>query len=100
MPEGAAVARTSDVMRQIEKIALKTDGVEHAVAISGQSILLGANASNFGTLYLMLKPFAQRRDREVKNLSAEAITARLQDHFPMKFTTPTINISSAPPHQR
>jgi multidrug efflux pump len=94
MPDAAAVARTSDVMRQIEQIALKTDGVEHAVAISGQSILLGANASNFGTLYLMLKPFEERRDRQ---LSAEAIAARLQDDLQMKVPTAVINIFGAPP---
>jgi multidrug efflux pump len=94
LPDAAAVARTSDVMRQIEKIALKTDGVEHAVAISGQSILLGANASNFGTLYLMLKPFEERRDRQ---LSAEAIAARLQDDLQSKVPTAVINIFGAPP---
>jgi multidrug efflux pump subunit AcrB len=94
MPDAAAVGRTSEAMKQIEEIALKTEGVEHAVAISGQSILLGANASNFGTLYLMLKPFEDRRDRR---LSAEAIAAQLQDDLQSKVPKAVINIFGAPP---
>jgi multidrug efflux pump len=94
MPDAAAVTRTSDVMKQIEEIALKTEGVEHSVAISGQSILLGANASNFGTLYLMLKPFEERRNAK---LSAEAIGARLQEDLQRKVPKAAINIFGAPP---
>jgi multidrug efflux pump len=62
LPDAASVGRTNDVVAQLEKIALATPGVKHTVAISGQSILLGANASNFGALYLMLDDFEDRRD--------------------------------------
>ncbi|HYT91736.1 MAG TPA: efflux RND transporter permease subunit, partial [Gemmataceae bacterium] len=54
LPDAAAVARTQAVVQRIEDIARKTPGVKHSVAIAGQSTLLGANASNFGSLYLML----------------------------------------------
>jgi multidrug efflux pump len=94
MPDAAAVTRTSDVMQEIEKIALKTEGVDHSVAISGQSILLGANASNFGTLYLMLKPFEDRREAR---LSADAIAARLQEDLNNKVPKAIVNIFGAPP---
>jgi multidrug efflux pump len=94
MPDAAAVSRTSDVMKQIEDIVLKTEGIEHSVGISGQSILLGANASNFGTLYLMLKPFEERRD---PSLSAESIAARLQDDLQKKVPKAVINVFGAPP---
>src|SRR5207237_4796546 len=60
LPDAAAVTRTNDVVERVEKIALETPGVRHTVAISGQSILLNANASNFGALYLMLDDFEQR----------------------------------------
>jgi multidrug efflux pump len=94
MPDAASLSRTQDVVERIEAIALKTPGVEHAVAISGQSILLGANASNYGALYLMLKPFEDRREPE---LSSEAIAARLQEDLQKKVPQAAINIFGAPP---
>ena len=74
-----------------QHIALQTEGVQHAVAISGQSILLGANASNFGALYLMLKPFEERR-----SLSSDDIAARLQDELQKRVPRAAINIFGAP----
>src|ERR1700727_1843354 len=47
-------------MRRVEEIALKTPGVKHTVAIAGQSILLNANAPNFGAMYVMLDDFHER----------------------------------------
>ena len=94
LPDAAAVSRTRAVVQKIEEIALNTKGIKHTVAISGQSILLGANASNFGALYLMLKPFDQRRH---PSLSSEAIAARLQDDLQKKVPKAAINIFGAPP---
>jgi multidrug efflux pump len=94
MPDAASVTRTRDVVRRIEEIALKTRGVKHTVAISGQSILLGANASNFGALYLMLDDFENRRDHELSSERiAEALQARLQNDVPKAL----VNIFGAPP---
>ena len=95
MPDAASVGRTQDVVQQIEEIALKTPGIKHTVAISGQSILLNANASNFGALYLMLDEFEHRTTHE---LSSEAIAAALggaasQARCPQAI----VNIFGAPP---
>src|SRR5262249_5652028 len=48
LPDAASVERTQKVMRSIEKLALETPGVRHTVAVAGQSLLLNANAPNFG----------------------------------------------------
>jgi multidrug efflux pump subunit AcrB len=93
LPDAAAVKRTKEVVDRLEAIALETKGVKHAVAISGQSILLGANASNFGALYLMLDDFDQRTTPE---LSSEAIAAALQERFG-KVRNAIVNIFGAPP---
>ncbi len=42
-------------------MARETPGVAHTVGISGQSLLLGANAPNFGSMYVMLEEFDKRR---------------------------------------
>ncbi len=94
LPDAAAVRRTQEVVEKIERIALETEGVKHTVAISGQSILLGANASNFGSLYLMLDDFDNRTRPE---LSGEAIAAALQDRLAHDIPEAVVNIFAAPP---
>jgi multidrug efflux pump len=94
LPDAASVGRTRDVVQQIEEIALKTPGVKHSVAISGQSILLNANASNFGALYLMLDDFEQRTKPE---LSSAAIALALEERFGREVPQAIVNIFGAPP---
>jgi multidrug efflux pump subunit AcrB len=94
LPDAASLPRTKRAVEQIEAIALKTPGVKHSVAISGQSILLGANASNFGALYLMLDDFENRIG---PGLSSEAIAARLQEQFQKHVPKALVNIFGAPP---
>ena len=60
LPDAASVERTERVMHRIEELAHKTPGVKDTVAIAGQSILLGANAPNFGAMYVMLDDFHRR----------------------------------------
>src|SRR5262249_19261757 len=94
LPDAASVGRTRDVVRQIEEIARDTPGVKHTVAISGQSILLNANASNFGALYLMLDDFEHRTDPE---LSADRIAAKLEARLQEEVPRAIVNIFAAPP---
>jgi multidrug efflux pump subunit AcrB len=94
LPDAASVTRTQEVVRRIEEIALQTEGVKHTVAISGQSILLGANASNFGALYLMLDEFD---DRTRPELSSDGIAAALQERLSRELPKAIVNIFGAPP---
>jgi multidrug efflux pump len=94
LPDAASVERTTKVMRRIETIAGKTPGVKHTVAIAGQSLLLGANAPNFGAMYVMLDDFRQRTHRD---LSAEAISARLLAELHAEIPEGVINVFGAPP---
>jgi multidrug efflux pump subunit AcrB len=76
LPDSAAVSRTQRVMARIEKLARETPGVAHTVGVSGQSLILSANAPNLGSLYVMLKPFEERRG---PGLSADEIAAAIQE---------------------
>ena len=60
LPDSSSLERTQEVMKQIEATAGKLPGVAHTVAIAGQSILLNANAPNFGAMYVMLDEFHHR----------------------------------------
>jgi multidrug efflux pump len=94
LPDASSVVRTEDVVQRIEGIARETPGVKHAVAITGQSILLNANAPNFGALYLMLDDFEHRTKRE---LSGDAIAATLQKRFQKEVPEALVHIFGAAP---
>jgi multidrug efflux pump subunit AcrB len=94
LPDSASLARTEEVMRKIEAIAGATPGVKHTVGIAGQSLLLGANAPNFGTMYVMLDDF---HDRTAPDLSGDAIAERLQVAFKEQVRGGLANVFGAPP---
>jgi multidrug efflux pump subunit AcrB len=88
------VQRTQKVMQRIEEIAGKTPGIKHTVSIAGQSILLNANAPNFGAMYLMLDDF---HARVALGLSDSVIASRLQTALGGQIEEGLINVFSAPP---
>src|SRR5438128_6840179 len=73
-PDSASLERTLEVTDAVEKIALETPGVAHTVAVPGTSFVLNANSSNYASIFVILKPFHQRRD---PSLTGEAIAARV-----------------------
>ncbi|MBX9580205.1 MAG: efflux RND transporter permease subunit [Gemmataceae bacterium] len=94
LPDAASLGRTAEQMRRLEEIARETPGVRHTVTVSGQSVLLNANAPNFGTMYVMLDPFPERlaHDR-----GADWIAARLQPEFNERVPGAVVNVFGAPP---
>ena len=94
LPDSASLDRTTQVMQQIEEIARRAPGVEHTVAIAGQSILMSANAANFGTMYLMLEDF---HSRSARRLSGDAIAAGLKSQFDEVVQEGVVNVLGAPP---
>jgi multidrug efflux pump subunit AcrB len=94
LPDSASVQRTQDTMHRIEQIALQAPGVKHTVAVAGQSLLLNANAPNFGSMFVMLDDFHKRTGA---GLSGDAIAARLQTAFEAEIRDGLINVFSAPP---
>ncbi|MGH7136579.1 MAG: efflux RND transporter permease subunit, partial [Pirellulales bacterium] len=94
LPDSASVERTRQTMQRIEEITNKQPGVHHTVAIAGQSILLGANAPNFGAMYVMLDDFHAR----VKDgLSGDRIADELQRALQDAVGDGLINVFGAPP---
>jgi len=94
LPDSASVERTTAVMNRIEKIAHDTPGVEHTVGITGQSLILSANAPNLGSMYVMLKSFDERHGA---NLTEEAISADLQERCRRAALDATVTAFGAPP---
>jgi multidrug efflux pump len=78
LPDGATLDRTEDVIRRMSDIALKTPGIESAVAFPGLSINGFTNSSNAGIVFVTLKPF---EERETKDMSGGALAMQLNQKF-------------------
>jgi multidrug efflux pump len=94
LPDSASLDRTSATMRTLEQVAAKIPGVNHTVAIAGQSILLGATAPNFGAMYVMLDEF---HDRTRERLTADVIAANLQSELQRAVSDGVVNVFGSPP---
>ncbi|HYP75400.1 MAG TPA: multidrug efflux RND transporter permease subunit [Polyangiaceae bacterium] len=78
LPDAASLDRSDDVIRRMSKLALETEGVEHAIAFPGLSIAGLNNTPNAGIVFVGLKPFEERKS---KNLYGPAIAATLNQKF-------------------
>jgi multidrug efflux pump subunit AcrB len=94
LPDSSSLERTQQVMKQVETIAGDLPGVSHTMAIAGQSLLMNANAPNFGALYVMLDDF---HDRAPKGLTGPVIAARLQSKLESEINAGLVNVFDAPP---
>jgi multidrug efflux pump len=94
LPDSTSSERTRRVMDRIEKISHEIPGVRHSQTMSGQSLLLSANGSNFGSMFLILDPFDRRRTAE---LTGEAIQAKLRKRFAAEIPDAIITVLGPPP---
>lgn len=78
LPDAASLDRTEKVIREMSDIALKTPGVEQAIALPGLSIHGFTTSSSAGVVFISLKPFKERRSAA---LSANAIAQTLNMQF-------------------
>ena len=94
LPNSASLERTEKVMAQIEKIAHGTKGVAHTVGISGQSLILNANAPNLGSFYVLLEGFDKRRGSKQ---SADAIASEIHEACNKQVLEAVVTTFGAPP---
>ena len=94
LPDAASVERTERLMARIEQIARDTPGVEHTVGVSGQSLILNANAPNLGSMYVLLKPFSERESRD---RTAAAIGAAIESRCRTAVRGAIVQAFGAPP---
>ncbi len=75
LPGAASLARTTEIVRQIEKIALDTPGIVRVPSFAGLSGATRTQSSNAAALFPV---FEEPEIRLKKGLSATAITAELR----------------------
>lgn len=91
LPSAAALDRTSAVTAQAEKILQSTPGVQYVVSIGGFSVLGGSSSSNVASMFVILKPWAERTSA---NTQLDAILSQAQRQFA---AIPTAQITSFNP---
>jgi multidrug efflux pump len=79
LPDGASLERSDEVIVRMTQMALKTEGVAHAISVPGYSILTSTNIPNVGGMFVILAPFEERAGRP--ELGADQVTARLRKSF-------------------
>jgi multidrug efflux pump len=84
LPDSASAERTLEVMMKVEAIAKSTPnpekvGVKNASSVSGNSFVLSAYGSNFGSMFIILQGFDKRRDDP--QLSGDSMLAVLKNRL-------------------
>ncbi len=92
LPDSASVERTRRIVARIEEMARDNSAVSHTVGISGQSLLLNANAPNLGSMYVMLKEFHER-----PGVSADDVAAELRERCRREVLEALVTVFGAPP---
>ena len=106
LPDSWSVQETQKVVAKIDKIARGDPndrqhypgmpGVAHVLDISGQSFLLSANGSNFGSAYVILEPFEDRRQHDRYDA---VIAEKLRELCAREIPDAVITVFRAPPIQ-
>lgn len=94
LPDSASMERTQDVVNDIVKIAMAHPGVKHCSGISGQSFVLNAFGSNFGSMFVNLREYHLRR---APKMSSTAIANYLRAEFGKKIIGANVQVFPPPP---
>jgi multidrug efflux pump len=121
LPDAASAERTVEVLQELARVALEyevpvaaeegEDGAEavekdgattwvkkvrpvrHINAIGGNSFVLSAYGSNFGSMFIILKDFPERRDPK---LYAARVAKDIADRYAQKVPGAQVNVFGAP----
>src|SRR6185312_9372073 len=78
LPPGASIERTSVVLKKVEEIVAEIEPVEAYQTIAGYGVVTSTYQPNYGTIFMRLKPWEERKEEEEK---AKAIMAALSRKF-------------------
>jgi len=95
LPPAASLARTDEVLKKIEGILAKTEGISTYNTIGGFSLLTRTSASYQGFFFIGLKPWHDRggSDLEAKSIAARvngALTTQVPEAIAFAFMPPAI----------
>jgi HAE1 family hydrophobic/amphiphilic exporter-1 len=93
LPPGAALQRTDQVAENVRKILAAQPGVQDVVPVTGTNFLTGANQSNAGVEFAILKPWEERGAALTASNIVAAVRPKLlaiSDAISLSFDPPSI----------
>jgi hydrophobic/amphiphilic exporter-1 (mainly G- bacteria), HAE1 family len=69
LPDGASLQRSDAVMRKVEQIVSRTEGIQHYTTIGGFSLLSYVSASYYGFAFVTLQPWDERHGHPAKQIA-------------------------------
>ena len=93
LPDSASAERTVAAMKKMEAIAKANPGVKNVSGVAGNSFVLSAYGSNFGSMFIILKGFDIRGPDP--KLSGTAMLADLKKRFAEEIPEAQIDIFPA-----
>jgi len=94
LPDSASVERTGQTLSQFEKIVKEIPGVEHTIGVTGQSFVQNAVGSNFGSMFIILDPFHDRKSTDTK---AQIIGAKIRQLSSKEIDEGIFSVFGPPP---
>ncbi len=76
LPTGASLERTDSIMRKLSAEIKAIPEVKNVLSVSGQSFIGGGSASNLGSLFIVLRPWKERKGKEQ---SVDAVIAHVNE---------------------
>jgi multidrug efflux pump len=95
LPDSASTERTRQVMYHIGEIARSIPGIIHESEITGSSFVMNAAGSNFGTMFVRLDEYSNRRTPDlssdhIKDLLQQRLNTEIYDANVMVFPPPPV----------
>jgi multidrug efflux pump len=96
---GASLERTDEIIRAMTDIAMHDkefkDSVGHVISVPGYSILTGTNISNVGGMFVILKPFDERKGKP--GTTAPEVAKKLRAVYQKRIEDARVAVFGAPP---
>jgi multidrug efflux pump len=93
LPDAASAERTRAAMDRMSQIILETPGIKHINAVAGNSFVLSAYGSNFGSMFIILDDFDNRL---APDLHADVLAGKLTAKLAAAVPEAQVNIFGAP----
>jgi HAE1 family hydrophobic/amphiphilic exporter-1 len=93
-PDGTSRETTSKVVKRVDAIAQKLDGVAHVVTLDGLNLLSSTNQSNCGVTFVTLQEWSKRKTPELR---AQGLASRLQRRINAEVRDARVVVLQPPP---
>ncbi|RXZ44047.1 efflux RND transporter permease subunit [Crenobacter cavernae] len=95
LPDASSIKRTEAAMDQMDAMLMKNKAVKDVMSFAGFDILSGANKTNAGATFIVLKPWDERTapDESAQSLVGQVfgMGAGIKDAFVLAFNPPPIS---------